>query len=988
MNALRFLQRLKHLCKRASSLLMLFQRTPAAQLLIPAELNLASSMAAMDVTAKLAIATVAGLGAYDSVAGATTLEQLSPNSGSDTLTVTAGDEYTAIFHVQGSPGEPGSWETVGTLPAGLSFTVDSPRYTARLTGTTFAVGTHFVTVRAWEQANLAGGTVQTTFTINVLSSAAAISTQPGSPTINRGQATILTVGAVGAGALSYQWFQGSSGDTSLPVGTNSPNFTTPILLTTTSYWVKVTNAANPGGANSNTATVTVRQPATITDHPDSVEITGGQDATLTVTATGDAPLTYQWYEGLAGMTNKPVGTNSPSFTTPPLAATTSYWVKVTNVANTSGALSNVATVTVLPPPNPTVFTASPLATARKNIFYTTTFAAIGGTTPYTWSVEEGSSLPAGLTLASNGTFSGTPTATGTSTFTVKVSDFEGDIGTKAMTLTVSDLTISTATLATAVKGVAYSHQLVATGGSGAFTWSQAGGAFPTGIDINAAGLIAGTTNSTGDSLVSVRVTDGTGFAVTRVLTLPVSATFIKPVVNAPAFPLVTVGASFTYPVTALNHPKTFTITGLPKGLKAAADGKITGIPEVAGIFNVQIRATNSAGPGPLLTAKLTVKALPKHLVGSFAGTISRNESANRGLGGLIQLTVTSLGGYTLKHAGALPNIPAAKGASVSTTVIGRIAASAPNISITLGGAALTLNIDPQTSNLGGNLGSATITGWRSYWNALTQPAEDLTGYYSMALDLASSGDRGVVSIPQGSGFATFSVARAGTLTIAGKTADGENVTFSTFLSDQGDIGMFVPQYKGLGTLQGTLKITTDPLAEFAGNMIGGTLSWYKPGTVTRTYGPSFGPLTLAVEGGYLAPASTGNIILGLPDIGSAQLRFTDGGLAVSTMDPDTTFTYTDDNKIVPPAALDNPAKATVAINAATGAVTGNFTLVESVTNFTRPKVPFFGQVVRKADGSVRAVGYFLLAQIPSGTQKPTDTQILSGGVQVQSGVPQ
>jgi len=147
---------------------------------------------------------------------------------------------------------------------------------------------------------------------------AAISSQPASVTINRGQTATLTVGAIGDAPLTYQWYQGSSGNTFTPVGGNSSSFTTPALNSTTNYWVKVSNPANPGGVNSNTARVTVRQPATIVTHPQSVSINAGQEAPLGVTASGDAPLTYQWYEGEAGVTTKPVGTNSASFLTPPL----------------------------------------------------------------------------------------------------------------------------------------------------------------------------------------------------------------------------------------------------------------------------------------------------------------------------------------------------------------------------------------------------------------------------------------------------------------------------------------------------------------------------------------------------------------------------------------------------------------------------------------------------------------------------------------------
>jgi hypothetical protein len=54
--------------------------------------------------------------------------------------------------------------------------------------------------------------------------------------------------------------------------------------------------------------------------------------------------------------------------------------------------------------------------------YSAALTATGGTTPLTWSLASGSSLPAGLTLSSDGVISGTPTAAGDATFTVQVAD--------------------------------------------------------------------------------------------------------------------------------------------------------------------------------------------------------------------------------------------------------------------------------------------------------------------------------------------------------------------------------------------------------------------------------------------------------------------------------------------------------------------------------------------------------------------------------------
>lgn len=80
--------------------------------------------------------------------------------------------------------------------------------------------------------------------------------QPADVTVNAGRSTTLEVAAIAAGAVSYQWYAGARGDMGAPVrGATSAVFTTPELMITSSYWVRITNSTQ--SAMSRTAVVTV-----------------------------------------------------------------------------------------------------------------------------------------------------------------------------------------------------------------------------------------------------------------------------------------------------------------------------------------------------------------------------------------------------------------------------------------------------------------------------------------------------------------------------------------------------------------------------------------------------------------------------------------------------------------------------------------------------------------------------------------------------------
>jgi hypothetical protein len=172
-------------------------------------------------------------------------------------------------------------------------------------------------------------------------SAPTITSQPVAQTVTAGQPATFSVTATGTAPLTYQWFLNSTA-----VGTNSNTFS--IAQTTTAQNqalinVKVSNAA--GAVTSATVTLTVNAGSvapTITQQPVAQTVTAGQPATFSVTATGTAPLTYQWF-----MNSTAAGTNSSTFTISQTTSTDNQAQIHVTVTNTIGSVtSSTVTLTV------------------------------------------------------------------------------------------------------------------------------------------------------------------------------------------------------------------------------------------------------------------------------------------------------------------------------------------------------------------------------------------------------------------------------------------------------------------------------------------------------------------------------------------------------------------------------------------------------------------------------------------------------------------
>jgi hypothetical protein len=119
----------------------------------------------------------------------------------------------------------------------------------------------------------------------------AITTQPASQTLAVGGTAVFSVATSGSSPISYQWFVDS---TNVIAGADEASLvlTNVQLEDSGGYFVVVSNAY--GEATSVVATLTVELPPAISVQPQSLALLVGQDADFLVSATGAAPLSYQW----------------------------------------------------------------------------------------------------------------------------------------------------------------------------------------------------------------------------------------------------------------------------------------------------------------------------------------------------------------------------------------------------------------------------------------------------------------------------------------------------------------------------------------------------------------------------------------------------------------------------------------------------------------------------------------------------------------------
>jgi hypothetical protein len=448
------------------------------------------------------------------------------------------------------------------------------------------------------------------------------------------------------------------------------------------------------------------------------------------------------------------------------------------------------TVTALVPPlQITTYPVLPQGTV--GVAYSGSMGATGGAAPYTFAIISGA-LPAGLTFSPGGSFGGTPTAFGSSKFTVQVTDSAGGTNARDFTLAIAPakLILTTPPLSNTILGTPLNIQFTATGGVPPYTFVEFG-TLPPGTSFSTSGTLTGTPSTLGTYQFQVFVDDTTITSANQTF----SITIVEPglvITTATPLPAGLNGSNYstTFAAVGGRPPYFWSAQGLPTGLVLAnTTGLLTGIPTQDGVFTVAVTVTDSTLVAVFSTTgnfSLTINpiklsftnaSLPNGTVGAAYTAILSTT------GGDAPVNFTATGvppGITLSAAGSLTGTPTTAGSYT-------VAISATDANGLAARTSYTVTIAPQLVITTTSAGAATLgSGFSTKLAATggTPPYIWLGSNLPTGLGLAQDGT--LSGTPTLAGTASFSVIvidsnsvfTSKTLSLTVGLPTGPGVTFS------------------------------------------------------------------------------------------------------------------------------------------------------------------------------------------------------------------
>lgn len=249
------------------------------------------------------------------------------------------------------------------------------------------------------------------------------------------------------------------------------------------------------------------------------------------------------------------------------------------MGNNGLACTAAVTLTVAGPP--VITSTNLLATGTVATAHTQALAASGGAPPYTWSLLSGA-LPGGLSLATNGVISGTPTQAIIATFTAQVTDSNNLSASKLFALMINPVITSVSPLPAGAVGAPYHQRLEAAGGIPPYMWGVWSGGLPPGVVLDVNGLLSGTPTVLTNATFTAQAMDSQGLFSTKafILTVTTGSVALAEAIEATNALVIATGSQWWTAVTDVTQD----------GADAARSGPITHNQET-------IMEAPAAGPG-------------------------------------------------------------------------------------------------------------------------------------------------------------------------------------------------------------------------------------------------------------------------------------------------------------------------------------------------------------------------------------------------------
>jgi putative Ig domain-containing protein len=470
-----------------------------------------------------------------------------------------------------------TWSIVaGNLPAGLTLSSAGV-----ISGAALALGSFNFTVSVTDSN---GASVQRALSIRVVSGLNVI----GCSAAVSEAGLVFNSSVLGSGGSPpYSW-NVSAGN--LPPGlTLDPSsgviLGTPLQTGSVQFTVEMRDSTNHAATRQ--CSIDVAAPVAIStaalsngssgsNYSDSIAASGGSGPFVWATTAGSLPPGLSLNPASGHITGIPLVVGAFAFTAKVIDGMGGQATKDLSIVIAEG-------LTIPDCPNPA---------AVVGLSYSALLTAVGGTVPYQWKVDSGT-LPPGLLLSSEqAAINGTPLQSGLSTYVLRVDDASGKSSTRLCSIQVNPpglIITSPPSLPNGLMGTAYSQTLSATGGRAPYSWSITTAGAPSGISLDATGVLAGLPSAAGTFSFTVQVTDQDNSVVRQIATLAILAG------NPPAITI-----SGLPDIVDPDQQPTFAMQ-LGSGYPAAIDGTLTLVFTPDPAVGVDDPAVQFAAGGRVLT---------------------------------------------------------------------------------------------------------------------------------------------------------------------------------------------------------------------------------------------------------------------------------------------------------------------------------------------------------------------------------------------------